>query len=134
MSNLYFGITRYGYDICNEISDMACFSLNLKTAVDFNAEARCARDEMHLRRSRQVTRGQRPSPVGGASGCVVGLPERSEPEGPQWAARRRSLSFFFRRAFRHLDNLPFRFDSFNCTTFPLRCAHLSVVCFYRSLI
>ena len=40
MSNLYFGITRYGYDICNEISDMACFSLNLKTAVDFNAEAR----------------------------------------------------------------------------------------------
>ena len=28
----------------------------------------------------------------------------------------RSLSFFFRRAFRHLDNLPFRFDSFNCTT------------------
>ena len=33
--------------------------------VDFNAEARCARDE------------------------VVGLPERSEPEGPQGAARRR---------------------------------------------
>ena len=37
--------------------------INLKTAVDFNAEARCARDE------------------------VVGLPERSEPEGPQGAAR-----------------------------------------------
>ena len=89
MSNLYFGITRYGYDICNEISDMACFSLNLKTAVDFNAEARCARDEMHLRRSRQVTRGHRPSPVGGASGCVVGLPERREPEGPQGDARRK---------------------------------------------
>ena len=81
MSNLYFGITRYRYDICSEISDMACFSLNLKTAVDFNAEARCARDEMHLRRSRQVTRGHRPSPVGGASGCVVVLPERREPEG-----------------------------------------------------
>ena len=89
MSNLYFGITRYGYDICNEISDIACFSLNLKTAVDFNAEARCARDEMHLRRSRQVTRGHRPSPVGGASGCVVGLPERREPEGPQGDARRK---------------------------------------------
>jgi hypothetical protein len=89
MSNLYFGITRYRYDICSEISDMACFSLNLKTAVDFNAEARCARDEMHLRRSRQVTRGHRPSPVGGASGCVVGLSERSEPEGPQGAARRK---------------------------------------------
>ncbi len=89
MSNLYFGITRYGYDICSEISDMACFSLNLKTAVDFNAEARCASNEMHLRRSRQVTRGHRPSPVGGASGCVVGLSERSEPEGPQGAARRK---------------------------------------------
>ena len=38
MSNLYFEITRYRYDICSEISDMACFSLNLKTAVDFNAE------------------------------------------------------------------------------------------------
>ena len=25
---------------------MACFSLNLKTAVDFNAEARCARNEV----------------------------------------------------------------------------------------
>ena len=89
MSNLYFGITRYRYDICSEISDMACFSLNLKTAVDFNAEARCASDEMHLRRSRQVTRGHRPSLVGGASGCVVGLSERSEPEGPQGAARRK---------------------------------------------
>ena len=44
---------------------MACFSLNLKTAVDFNAEARCARDE------------------------VVWLPERSEPEGPQGDARRK---------------------------------------------
>ena len=55
----------------------------------FNAESKCARDEMHLRRSRQVTRGHRPSPVGGASGCVVGLPERSEPEGLQGAARRR---------------------------------------------
>ena len=65
MSNLYFGITRYRYDICSEISDMACFSLNLKTAVDFNAEARCARDE------------------------VVWLPERSEPEGPQGDARRK---------------------------------------------
>ena len=65
MSNLYFGITRYRYDICSEISDMACFSLNLKTAVDFNAEARCARDE------------------------VVGLPERREPEGLQGAARRK---------------------------------------------
>ena len=61
----------------------------LKTAVHFNTEARCARDEMHLRRSRQVTRGHRPSPVGGASGCVVGLSERSEPEGPQGAARRK---------------------------------------------
>ena len=89
MSNLYFGITRYGYDICSEISDMARFSLNLKTAVDFNAEARCASNEMHLRRSRQVTRGHRPSPVGGASGCVVGLPERSEPEGPQGDTRRK---------------------------------------------
>ncbi len=29
-------------------------TITLKTAVDFNAEARCARDEMHLRRSRQV--------------------------------------------------------------------------------
>ena len=36
--------------------------------VDFNAEARCARDE------------------------VVGLPERSEPEGPQGAARGRDFS------------------------------------------
>ena len=42
MSNLYFGITRYRYDICSEISDMACFSLNLKTAVDFNADAQSA--------------------------------------------------------------------------------------------
>ena len=41
------------------------FRLNLKTAVDFNAEARCARDE------------------------VVGLPERREPEGLQGAARRK---------------------------------------------
>ena len=65
MSNLYFGITRYRYDICSEISDMACFSLNLKTAVDFNAEARCASNE------------------------VVWLPERSEPEGPQGDARRK---------------------------------------------
>ena len=64
-------------------------TITLKTAVDFNAEARCARDEMHLRRSRQVTRGHRPSPVGGASGCVVGLPERREPEGPQRATRRK---------------------------------------------
>jgi hypothetical protein len=39
--------------------------INLKTAVDFNAEARCARDE------------------------VVGLSERSEPEGPQGTARRK---------------------------------------------
>ena len=37
----------------------------LKTTVDFNAEARCARDE------------------------VVGLPERREPEGLQGAARRK---------------------------------------------
>ena len=65
MSNLYFEITRYRYDICSEISDMACFSLNLKTAVDFNAEARCASNE------------------------VVWLPERSEPEGPQGDARRK---------------------------------------------
>ena len=65
MSNLYFGITRYRYDICSEISDMACFSLNLKTAVDFNAEARCASNE------------------------VVWLPERSEPEEPQGDARRK---------------------------------------------
>jgi hypothetical protein len=57
--------------------------------IDFNAESRCALDEMHLRRSRQVTRGHRPSPVGGASGCVVGLSERSEPEGPQGTARRK---------------------------------------------
>ena len=65
MSNLYFGITRYRYGICSEISDMACFSLNLKTAVDFNAEARCASNE------------------------VVWLPERSEPEGPQGIMRRK---------------------------------------------
>ena len=68
MSNLYFGITRYRYDICSEISDMACFSLNLKTAVDFNAEARCASNE------------------------VVWLPERSEPEGPQGDARRKGVT------------------------------------------
>ena len=37
--------------------------------------ARCTCDEMHLRRSRQVTRGHRPSPVGGASGCVVRSPD-----------------------------------------------------------
>jgi hypothetical protein len=30
--------------------------LNLKTAVDFNAEPRCARDEMRLLRSDQVPR------------------------------------------------------------------------------
>ena len=39
--------------------------------------ARCTCDEMHLRRSRQVTRGHRPSPVGGASGCVVRSPPTS---------------------------------------------------------
>ena len=45
------------------MSERGISIFNLKTAVDFNAEERCARDE------------------------VVGLPERREPEGPQGAAR-----------------------------------------------
>ena len=49
----------------NPLNGIFRYELNLKTAVHFNAEARCARDE------------------------VVGLSERSEPEGPQGAARRK---------------------------------------------